>query len=98
MRATNGLVGYMKEFHGPAWSRLNRRFIGIGGIIPVRSRRPFYSPRKGWALQEIVWCWRRPLRHQKLDAMIVNVRTLQVIGGIAVGLSLAAFGFLDPNT
>jgi hypothetical protein len=68
------------------------------------SFEPALAAVPGWSgnvyrrpLQDMVWSWRRPLRHAQLEAMIDEVRTLQILGGIAVGVSLIAFALFDSS-
>src|SRR5436190_16721160 len=66
------LTRHMREFHGQAWRRINRRWLYFR-----RARwRPYSRPRKEAALMEIVWCWRRPLRDQELNKLADITRVL----------------------
>ena len=93
LRASDRLVSYMKEFHGAAWARLNGRFLmfpGWGGNV-------YRRPRKARVIEEMVWCWRMPLRHPELQKMIIRVRWLGVLVALSIAASIVAFAMVDPR-
>jgi hypothetical protein len=93
LEAVNNIVDYMKEFHGSAWARLNRRFMFGRGS----ARNVYFRPRKTAALEEIIWCWPRPLRHRELDRMIGKVRTLTIVASLFIGASMIALALAFPD-
>jgi hypothetical protein len=94
LRTVNRLVVYMKEAHGPAWSRLNRRFLGIWGIWPGTFYR---SPRKAGVVEEMIFCWRRPLRHAELDKMLGKARVFAFCAMLGIVATIVSFALFDPG-
>ncbi len=93
LRTVNRLVAYMKATHGQAWSRLNRRFLIWRGW----SGNYYRAPRKARVVEEMIFCWRRPLRHPEIDAMLGKARVLAYGVVLGVAASIVAIALVDPG-
>ena len=91
INAANRVVLYLKEFHGPAWDRLQRRFL----VFRRAGRNRYFAQRKARALRDVVWCWRAPRRHQELDRMVRSVRRLAVVAVAGMVASIVVFALFD---
>jgi len=91
LRAVDRLFAHMKQFYGAAWVRLNRRF-------PFRNASPlvvYARPRKTGTILEMLWCWRRPLRHPDFAELIGEARRFAIITALSIALSVVVFVVFD---
>jgi hypothetical protein len=85
------LVAYMKTFHGPAWTRLRRRYP----VFNNASWAPYRRPRKSRAVFEILWMWRTPLRDGALGSLRRRARWLAILVVFGVAASTIVFALFD---
>jgi hypothetical protein len=86
LRDADRVRKYMQDFHGPAWQRLNRRWL-VFRRMGVRLHK-YYGLRKANALEEIIWCWRMPLRDRHLTTLITSARNSALAFLLAMTASL----------
>jgi hypothetical protein len=89
--AANRVLRYLEDFHGPAWDRLQSRFV----LLRKAGRNAYYRPRKRFALLEVIWCWRSTLRHVELDKLTRTGRRLGVAAVVGIVASAMVGALFD---